>query len=54
MELTASQFADVESAYRSERISASFRDRAARHRQLVRRQRGKATSNIVRRALRAA
>ena len=39
MQLTASQFASVDTAYRQERITASFRDRAASHdvRRLARR-----------------
>ena len=31
MQLTASQFAAVDTAYRAERITASFRDQAASH-----------------------
>jgi hypothetical protein len=40
MQITASQFADVEAAYRMERISASFRNHAnGRHLHLLRRNR---------------
>lgn len=40
MQITAGMFADVEAAYRQERISTSFRDYAAgRHLHLLRRNR---------------
>jgi len=55
MELTTSQFAQVEAAYRGERIAASFRDHAAgrRHR-LFRSRRRPATTHGAPRTLRAA
>ena len=55
MELTASLFADIDTSYRHERISRSFRDRsAARHRHLLRRNRHPAGEHVSHRTLRAA
>jgi hypothetical protein len=54
MELSAGLFADTEAAYRSERISASFRDHAAKARLQTRRQRRQAAGRLARRSLRAA
>jgi hypothetical protein len=55
MQITAGLFADVESAYRQERISASFRQHAAgRHLHLRRRNRHPAGLPVSHRTLRAA
>lgn len=58
MQITAGQFADIEAAYRMERISASFRDHAAgRHLHLLRRNRhepGAHPGASARRTLKAA
>ena len=55
MELTAGLFADVETAYRQERISRSFRDHSAvRHLHLLRRNRHPAGAHVSHRTLRAA
>lgn len=53
MEFTTSQFAQVEAAYRGERIAKSFREHAAGRQHLQRRRRLSITHD-ARRTLRAA
>jgi hypothetical protein len=55
MQITAGLFADVEAAYRQERISSSFREYAAgRHLHLLRRNRPDSGGQVTRQTLRAA
>ena len=54
MELTTSQFAQVETAYRGERIAQSFRQHAAGRQHRLLRRRRPTTTHGARRTLRAA